>query len=200
MRRLTGLMVFAVSILCAGMARADDNIDVTFDDIGGVTYVVHSPALNLKGNFLRREGSKVVVPYSSTWRTGCSVVTPQLSVSHAPGPGLFVPEMSIWWLGEFAPDSLVVGLNLTVLRPGQNPIVIERPVNAGELNLVKYSESDGEVIYRGDKDNRVSATAPIGLSYDVKQGDKVQLSICLIGPGTSLTIDDFNFHSYPRGT
>ncbi|WP_375767341.1 hypothetical protein NR798_37535 [Archangium gephyra] len=202
MKTMMGVLAFAV-LLVSGAASAQEPVEVSFIDNGGIIYKVNPTGFTINYPYGSFQTDGYVLPRDSRIRNGCFLTTPWLPVSHADGQALGFPQLTLEWWGDLhpvqQPDQTLLRLQLEVKKPDGSVYQMRSYVHTGLLTLQPRAYyPDGWVTYYGRMDNPLPSGEEKNFgSIAVSELDEVRYTLCDLYGGGKLTVRGLKVMSYP---
>ncbi|ATB32979.1 hypothetical protein [Melittangium boletus] len=201
MKKISSVLAMAV-LLSSGVSAAEEPVEVSFIDNGGLNYKVNPSGFTISNSFGSFQGGGYLVPRDSKLRNGCFITTPWLQVNHGNGQALAFPHFTLEWWGDLHPvqhiDQTVLRLQLEVKRPNGTTSQVRSYVHTGLMTLQPRAYyPDGWVSYYGRLDNPSAQGNTNFGSISVNNGDEVRYSVCDLYEGGKLLVNDVQVTTYP---
>jgi hypothetical protein len=201
MKTISSVLSLAV-LLSAGVSVAEEPVEVSFIDNGGISYKVNPAGFTYAYSYGNAQDGGYVIQRDYRLRNGCFITSPWLDVNHADGEALAFPHITLEWWGDLHPveqvDQTLLRLQIDVKHANGTQEQQRTYIHTGLLNLQPRAYyPDGWVSYYGRMDNpNGNHNANFG-SIAVRQGDQIRYSVCDLGGGGKLFVRDLQVTSYP---
>lgn len=187
-----------------GLAHAEDGVDFTTFETGGIQWTISMPALTPLLNYGQSLSDGYDVPVASTLRAGCFVATPWFEITHGDGFGEHFPDFYATWQGVLFPQSTtnaeanVFTVRVEVQRPDGSVTETRKTINTSQFNKIPiFVPMPGSVFVWGDFNN-AALSLDVAQGYDVHFRDHVRASVCDLAPLATIKVRHLVVRALPN--